>query len=178
MTDIGASKLLLVALLWVVAIPSAVVFAPTCDLVVYKVIGNTKSSSTTLAIHTTEPYNDVVERILNNTARAAMPIPKDYEPWFEFFGITVCALVFTTAFATTVDTFLPKFTLFHDMATTTAWLGVIFTVLWTQNTVEYVDANTLTTGQDVEVGSCALVCAGLSSIGSQLVLFLGRRGRK
>ena len=175
MSDTGRASLLWVALLWIVAIPSAVVFAPTCDLIVYNVVGNTNLGSGTFSIHATEAYSSLVNQI-RTSQRLALPIPKDYEPWFEFFAITTCVLVFSTALFAGIDTFFnSKDSLVRDAATTTAWLGVISTVLWTTFAVDYASANSLATGQDVEVGSCALVCAGISAIGSQLVLFLGRR---
>ncbi len=90
---------------------------------------------------------------------------------FEFMGITVAVLVFTTAALATASLKFEGIGL--NAARTTAFLGVVFVASWTNIVVEYVEANTLTTGETVELAPCGLICAGIAALGSQLILFLG-----
>ena len=170
MTDIGREGVLWAALLWLAAIPSLFNFASFCSLIEYR------TGAKTLFIHATEPYSNVVERIRSHSERTALPIPKDYGEMFEFMGITVAVLVFTTAALATASLKFEGIGL--NAARTTAFLGVVFVASWTNIVVEYVEANTLTTGETVELAPCGLICAGIAALGSQLILLLGPPGSR
>lgn len=166
LTTVGShqAQVFQVALLWLVSIPAGVIFADTCPLLYYKVAGNTFS------ISATESYDTFVDSLSRSTAEP-IPTPKDYDPWFQFFGITVASFVFATAVIQTA--LIIKKDLFESLEPLppiTAWCAVLTTVFWTGHAREYADSTTLETGQTVSLAPCSLICAGISAFGIQLVL--------